>query len=118
MTNQEIEAFAYQYYDIECVKVKDINRLYKPIPIYGMTGNTAKIEHIELRSIDSLTDEELDKVAECEAISSMDVKRLKSNLGCLYSDTSDYLRSIGVAVPFRDYSVEQMIEEGKLKLKP
>lgn len=116
MTQQEIEALALQYHGIECVKVdKFTNKhtesgLFKPVEVFYLEVND-HIEYIELRSIESLTDEE------AKELGYNNKKGIINFEDCLMQIESDYLRSIGVAVPFRGYSVEQIIEQGILKLK-
>jgi hypothetical protein len=125
MSQQEIESFALQYHGIDCVKMQYNSRiLHKPIAAinqhYCCVDN---IEYIELRSIDSLTDEELLKINQGLGLDShdysdaYDLKFYYENNIAVELLTTDYLRSIGIALPFRDHSVEEMIEQGILKLK-
>lgn len=120
-TQTEIERFILAYHPHVCVKMKDINDLLQPMIAVNILMEGRKIEYIELRSIDSLTDEELKKFNEIEKehFNKETFPFLKGYV--LEGDCSilggDYLRSIEIAVPFAGYTVEQWLESGRLKIK-
>lgn len=100
---QDKQAFFAQYWGQNFATVSVGLDLYD-----CQTVNTAwfsEIEYLQLRSISQLTDEE--KVYLESLPDTQDYPR----------KSADYLRSIGVAVPFRQYSVEEMIEKNWIKLK-
>lgn len=126
MTQQEIEAFALQYHCISCVKMHGHNKLLKPLDYFSekIPFVITKIEYIELRSIDSLTDEESSYLGDILQTLTPEnfIDHIKNGHSYLKNaaisiEAFDYLRSIGIAVPFRGYSVEEMIKQGILKLK-
>lgn len=107
----------------------------EPAGIIGISIYTIKrITCIRLRSIESLTDEEYGKIAELtgyfdpkpyigkNAIDEMFGfdKGYTPIEECVYASMGlqiyDYLRSIGIAVPFMNYSVEDMVKMGWIKL--
>tara|TARA_R110000868_G_scaffold309986_2_gene571222 strand:+ start:4627 stop:4965 length:339 start_codon:yes stop_codon:yes gene_type:complete len=109
MTNEEKQAFFAQYW------LQEVGMIKK-----SLSNNFSKIEvdphffdfwiefsetHLELRSVEQLTDEELNHmdVFDDEAES----QRMQA----------DYLRSIGVLVPFRHFTPEMLIAEGVVKIK-
>ena len=72
---------------------------------------------LHLRSIDSLTDEECNKINNINGYSSYaiiskeDIIRRSGN-DSLGFKSIDYLRSIGILVPFAQYSVEEILSLG------
>jgi len=117
MNRQDFERFAVQYWgqDVGMIDVK-----YASVKAVGYRG-LDWIDCLQLRSIDSLTDEELITAIGCEGYVSefhilnlgVPVKEfLPDNINTLHSNTVDYLRSIGILVPFAQYSVEQILSIG------
>lgn len=93
-----------------------------------------EIEHVLLRSIDSLTDEEIKTMAvllypHMDPNGVVDKETsIKYYLGKIPIDgtedtipvicgTYDYLRSIGIALPYLGHSVEELVQLGVVKLK-
>jgi hypothetical protein len=122
--NQHLkERFFAQYYEQKVMSDKDFpNRLEEVEPCLGGVESTILL----LRSIDQLTDEEYKEVAKCMY---QDDHWLEADLGRDLLDTDkvlslklsgkiiDYLRSIGIALPFMGYSVEELVKAGWVKLK-
>lgn len=123
------DAFFAQYYGQEVVYLGEHLTEYDAdyLTICGIASDQC----IHLRSIDSLTNEErcfLVKLYDPEFyVPNMDQSDLiRESDGVIEHikddrdvpiNVADYLRSIGVLIPFRDYSVEAILELGWAKLK-
>lgn len=133
-----LEALAAQYWNQEVVQLDcfDNGYLVKPYNWFKYY-QLEQFKYLELRRIESLTDEEIiiatSKLDPAKEFGEWDqMLEFKSNFKDFiniesYASTEmkmtciisfyDYLRSISIAVPFRGITVEQMIEEGIVKLK-
>jgi hypothetical protein len=124
MTNEEKQSFFTQYYGTRTAFSDGFIRTI------GMTCDVSDIDHLELRTIDLLTNEELVELSkicwkENELHSSecgkCIVDWIKHTNGVLLKGktqpTYDYLRSIGVLVGFRNFTPEMLIAEGVVKIK-
>jgi hypothetical protein len=102
LDQQFIEAFALQYHGIRCMQIEGYPKLSSPYAcLHIIRKNNSMLEYIELRSIDSLTREEKELFIKEDD----------------YGNNKDFCRQIGIAVSFRGVSVDEMIEQGILKLK-
>jgi len=120
---EEFERFAALYLQQVVLLTKRIN---KPILLKGMFIDILEeYDCLQLRSIESLTDEEWLNVMELEGLprGSESIENLKRGIfldldcHCIRYSIIDYWRSIGIAVPFMNYSVEDMVNMGWIKLK-
>lgn len=127
ITNKVLERYALSYVDImRCVKVKSMRFLVSPIMSATIFKN--EIEYIQLRSIDSITDEEKMNLADILNLALVEnfIESIKHNDKYLCSAVNalsafQYLQSIGIATPTINekgeiITVEEMVEEGKLRL--
>lgn len=114
----EFERFAVQYWGQHVQKYKgtDIN-LY-PINEDLKEGDLHK-SFLELRSIESLTDAQRANLADITGLYQDDylIEAILHNTRYVINwqviqPAIDYLRSIGILVPFDKYSVEQILEMG------
>lgn len=121
---QDFERFAVQYWG-QKVGIDSLNPSYL-INISSKVTDGGWVKCLQLRSIDSLTDEELIYAIQCEGYVSefhilnlgVPVKDfLLDNINTLHANTVDYLRSVGILVPFAQYSCEEIISMGWARIK-
>jgi len=105
------------------------------IPVGMILGpemwNDIRRHHLELRSIESLTDEELQQFQNIRNVAPSDFFQLPASItmatlrkctiqdmekGTTWASVADYLRSIGICIPFMGASVEQLEEWGWVKI--
>ena len=83
---------------------------------------------ILLRPVSSLTDEEIMKIIKIETFFTPDenkykyIKKYREIFENIFYDilkleTYDYLRLIGILIPFRDYSIQEILDMGWAKYK-
>ncbi len=78
------------------------------------------IQFLQLRSIESLTNEETLNIIGNDELS---ISGMREHIidhwkdGMLYGQTFDKLRGFGILVPFGKYSVEEILKMGWVKLK-
>jgi len=108
---QDFERFAVHYWGQE-VAVSTI--LFAPICIVSGESFCMGIDYLQLRSIDSLTDEEIKTMwPNCSKMIAPLVTAIQClKLNAFRPNEIDYLRSIGIIVPFDKYSVEQILSLG------
>lgn len=131
MTNEEIGAFYSLYYGTKTGMCGD--NIYRKV---GVSCDIWDIDYLELRSVEQMTDDELVEVAKTTErflpSTPLIGQRVLGELGLIthfkdgteifftakYTvETIDYLRSIGILVPFRQFTPEMLIAEGVVKLK-
>lgn len=114
------------YWGLPIVRHKDwrdqvqnaTNAWNKEFPDYTGYNNY----YLSLRTISSLTNEEIEECARLMQFSAIDHKWNRTaiiqgaNIGALWSVCSDYLRSIGILIPFMGLSTETIIEYGWAKI--
>lgn len=110
------------------------NVLSNGIELGGVAGDCEGDLFLELTPLSAITDEDAIEVAKIEgSLFNNDASNISrgrnivdwifkedtlSFLGSMSIEIADFLRYKGYAIPFRNYSVEQLIEMGWLKLKP
>jgi len=121
------ERFFAQYFGQKVLHMDDESNLEYIFPIVKSTFfATNKGNYLLLRPISTLTDEEAIEYAKLQDYESPtekdDFTSLRSQLRVsiknqwLNFTTVDYLRSIGVALPFMGHSVQEMIDCGWIRL--
>jgi len=116
---EEFERFAVMYWGQKVGRIEEIVDRLINVNEHRIHG----IDYLQLRSIDSLTDEEAEYVAK-------DLNHTHNNRmtnhewvldeimhESLNGKSFDYLRKIGILVPWNGYSVKQIIEKGWAKIK-
>ena len=123
MTSEEKKAFYAQYWGR---KVGRTNNEDNPLIFTVNCSNLFCIDHIELRTIENITDEEAVEVARLiwddphyHTPSYGRSQLTLASSSCVNFDQSitDYLRSIGILVGFRNFTPEMLIAEGVVKIK-
>jgi hypothetical protein len=94
--------------------------LYPDVPVQYSWLNIVGWK--ELRSIDSLTDEECIELSEIDFSHPEEenlVEWCRNSLDYIvdFAKSVDYLRSIGIALPYLGHSVEELVQLGIVKLK-
>lgn len=128
MTNEEKQAFFSQYWWQKVAIIPSYTE--GDSEIISEVLNVKEIKRLEIRSVEQLEDNELvevamsywgtlyfgnDPIARVSIVSEMKAKNYI--LPIRDSKVVDYLRSIGVLVPFRHFTPEMLIAEGVVKLK-
>jgi len=132
MTNEEKQAFFCLYYNQKVAKIMvKFPASYFCKVVTVVLPPFYNIDHLELRTIENLTDSELIKIGVITQTNedidhlkqgTIYVRRMKSNTNILESrlvnqQLIDYLRSIGILVAFRQFTPEILIAEGVVKIK-
>ena len=132
---KEKAAFMAQYYGQNVCEYQDLINNKRTCHVNHFGSHRIKESILLLRSISQLTDEELIKVTEMwgykreyagsdpwmcrQAIDILKIFTSKRDSihGALLVQLADYLRSIGILIPFRGMSVDELIEKGWAKIK-
>lgn len=115
---KEFERFAVLYWGQKVLRSGN----YGPDIISGGYNLQHTSFFLQLRSIESLTDEGFKKLESLGGSTYPTLETYKPYaIRCVKNHRItpielDYLRSIGIAVPFMNYGVEQMIEMGWVKI--
>jgi len=93
---------------------------YRTLPIDN-TINIEKVEHLELRNLEDITDEEARELGYDDLREFSVANLCPAGVFWEYEhfllNESDYLRSKGFLLPFLNYSVEEILEMGWAKYK-
>lgn len=112
--------------------------IYRGLPVFYIEGldklktkphdEILVDDHVILRSISSLTDDEIIECCRLMEFSDWDnhlyLQERKQTIikaalcGALWQKCTDYIRSIGILIPFMGLSTETIIEYGWAKLTP
>ncbi len=119
---EEFEIFAAQYQGQRVAKLPLTGPYEGKLFSVGGFGS-ASVKYLELRDIVTLKDEELNLLffdlfnrPEQAVLAPLATALQYYKMDCFDRRQVDYLRSIGIALPFRQYSVIQMVELGWIKL--
>lgn len=114
ITQEFKEALFAQYWGVKCLKNKLLNDNIPPHKVDCSNCKGLPQQYLELRSIESITDEE---AKELSYKSKQDFTyEHEISMGLYDAIDSDLLRKKGFAIPFRGVSVETMMEQGLIKL--
>lgn len=110
---KQFERFAAKYWGQEVAVCEGLG-IRHPLKLYNGMGI---VDYLQLRSIDSLTDEELDVCTYIESTGNETcIGRIKE--GSCEVGTADYLRKRGVLICSDGHTVDQLIEMGWVRITP
>lgn len=121
--------FFAQYYGLKCCNYYDFLKRKRTCHVNGFSSHRIYESYLELKPLSSITDEDAIKVARLNPSVEKDgfligmsseraIRFAKNNIYFLQykTETADYLRSKGYALPYMGLSVENQIEYGWVKL--
>ena len=122
----KVRLFA-QYWGVKCLRNTLLNDKIPPHKIYANNCKGDSFQYLELKDALEVSEEDALEVArlflsatgnevDLESFDIFEVKTLIKECNFLPYQCVDYLRSKGYALPFMEYSVDQLIEFGWVKI--
>lgn len=114
ITYKDIEAFVMQYPDLPCIKVMGQEELFTPqhwIRLHNWSYDL--FGYIELRHSSTITDEEADLIEYIDG-SCAHIAIMRNDLN---REEAEYFRSLGIAIQYKELTLQRMVQQGILKLK-
>jgi hypothetical protein len=115
LTQEFKQAFAAQYFTQKVAKVDGVKELQEVRRALWHELDNGVEFHIQLKPIESITDEQANKINPFFKTAKHFQKRVMA--GLLSYDEVDKLRALGFATGFRGVPVDDMIDDGILKLE-